>query len=61
VEIQYRRKPHNVFSCIYLRITLIGRNNFLCSLAATGRKLQPPIFPGYNLREAPTLQFSGYN
>jgi hypothetical protein len=30
-------------------------------LAATGRRLQPPIFVGYNLREAPTPQLSGYN
>jgi hypothetical protein len=30
-------------------------------LAATGRRLQPPSFSGYNLREAPTPQFYGYN
>jgi hypothetical protein len=29
--------------------------------AAAGRRLQPPSFSGYNLREAPTPQFSGYN
>jgi hypothetical protein len=29
--------------------------------AATGRRLQPPSFSGYNLREAPTPQISGYN
>jgi hypothetical protein len=32
-----------------------------CFPAATGRRLQPPSFSGYNLREAPTPQFSGYN
>jgi hypothetical protein len=31
------------------------------SPAPTGRRLQPPSFSGYNLREAPTPQFSGYN
>jgi hypothetical protein len=44
-----------------LRITFIGSTNFLCFPAATGRRLQPPSFSGYNLREAPTPQFSGYN
>jgi hypothetical protein len=29
--------------------------------AATGRRLQPPSFSGYNPREAPTPQYSGYN
>jgi hypothetical protein len=29
--------------------------------ATTGRRLQPPSFSGYNLREALTPQFSGYN
>jgi hypothetical protein len=43
------------------RITFIGSTNFLCFPAATGRRLQPPIFLGYNMREAPTPQFSGYN
>jgi hypothetical protein len=61
VETQSRRKPHNVFSYMYLRITFIGRTNFLCFLDATGRRLQPPSFSGYNLREAPTPQFFGYN
>ena len=28
---------------------------------ATGRRLQPPSFSGYNLREAPTPQLSFYN
>jgi hypothetical protein len=27
----------------------------------TGRRLQPPSFSGYNLREAPTPQFYSYN
>jgi hypothetical protein len=31
------------------------------SLAPTGRRLQPPSFLGYNLREYPTPQFSRYN
>ena len=66
VETQRWRKPHNVFSYMSWRITFIA--------AATGRKLQPHSFSGYNLREAPTpnslattrrrLQppmFSGYN
>jgi hypothetical protein len=46
---------------MYLRITFIGSTNFLCFPAATVRRLQPPSFSGYNLREAPTPQFSGYN
>jgi hypothetical protein len=29
--------------------------------ATTGRRLQPPSFLGYNLREAPTIEFYGYN
>jgi hypothetical protein len=61
VETQSGRKPHNDFSYMYLRITFIGSTNFLCFPAATGRRLQPPSFSGYNLREAPTPQFSGYN
>jgi hypothetical protein len=61
VETQSGRKPHNVFSYMSLRITFIGSTNFLCFPAATGRRLQPPSFSGYNLREAPTPQFSGYN
>jgi hypothetical protein len=31
------------------------------SPAATGRRLRPPIFSGYNLREATTSQFYGYD
>jgi hypothetical protein len=31
------------------------------SPAPIGRRLQPPSFSNYDLREAPTLQFSGYN
>jgi hypothetical protein len=61
VETQCGRKPHNDFSYMYLRSTFIGSTNFLCFPAATGRRLQPPRFSGYNLREAPTPQFSGYN
>jgi hypothetical protein len=61
VETQCERKPHNDFSNMSLRITFIGSTNFLCSPAATGRRLQPPIFSGYNLREAPSPLFFGYN
>jgi hypothetical protein len=61
VETQIRRKPQNVFSYMSLRITFIGSTNFLCFPVATGRRLQPPSFSGYNLREAPTPQISGYN
>jgi hypothetical protein len=46
---------------MYLRITFIGSTKFLCFPATTGRRLQPPIFTGYNLREAPNPQFSSYN
>jgi hypothetical protein len=61
METQSGRKPQNDFSYMSLRITFIGSTNFLCFPAATGRRLQPPSFSGYNLREAPTPQFSGYN
>jgi hypothetical protein len=61
METQSRRKPHNVFSYMSLRITFIGSTNFLFFQVSTGRRLQPPSFIGYNLREAPTPQFSGYN
>jgi hypothetical protein len=61
VETQSGRKPQNVFSYMSLRITFIGSTNFLCFPVATRRRLQPPSFSGYNLREAPTPQFSGYN
>jgi hypothetical protein len=40
---------------------LIRSTNFICSPTATGRRLQPPIFSGYNLREAPNPHFFGYN
>jgi hypothetical protein len=46
---------------MYLRITFIGRKKFLCFLASTGMRLQPPSFSGYKLKEAPSPQFSGYN
>jgi hypothetical protein len=61
METQSRRKPHNYFSYMSLRITFIGSTNFLCFPAATRRRLQTPSFLGYNLREDPTPQFSGYN
>jgi hypothetical protein len=61
VETQSGRKPQNDFSYMSLRITFIGSTNFLCFPVTTGRRLQPPSFSGYNLREAPTPQFSGYN
>jgi hypothetical protein len=44
VETQCKRKLHNDFSYMSLRITFIGSTNFLCSPTATGRRLQPPIF-----------------
>jgi hypothetical protein len=55
------RKPWEDFSYMSLRITFIGIINFLCSPTATGRRLGPPIFSGYNPRESPTPQFSRYN
>jgi hypothetical protein len=61
VETQCGRKPQNVFSYMSLRITFIGSTNFLCSPATTRRRLRPPIFLGYNLKEDTTPQFSGYN
>jgi hypothetical protein len=74
VETQSGRKPRNAFSYMSLRITFIGSTNFLCFPAAIGRRLQPPSFSGYNLKEAPTPNsmattrrrqqppsFSGYN
>jgi hypothetical protein len=54
VETQCGRKPQNDFSYMSLRITFIGSTNSFCSIATTGRRLQPPIFSSYNLREAPT-------
>jgi hypothetical protein len=55
------KKTMEFFSYISLRITFIGSTNFLFFPAATGRRLQPPSFSGYNLKEYPTPQFSGYN
>ena len=46
---------------LYVKNFIQGRTKFLCFLAATGRRLQPPSFLGYNPRESPTPQFSGYN
>jgi hypothetical protein len=56
-----KEKTTIFFSYMSLRNTFIGRTNFLCFPYATGRRLQPPSFSGYNLKEAPTPQFSGYN
>jgi hypothetical protein len=42
-------------------MTFIGSTNFLCFPTTTGRRLQPPSFSGYNLREDPTFKFFGYN
>jgi hypothetical protein len=61
VETQRRRKPQNDFSYMSLIITFIGSTNFIYFPATTGRRLQPPNFSDYNLREAPTPQFYGYN
>jgi hypothetical protein len=44
-----------------LRIAFIVSTNILCFPAANGRRIQPPSFSGYNLREDPTPQFSGHN
>ena len=49
VETQSGRKPWNYFSYMSLRITFIGSTNFLCFPTATGRRLQPLNFSGYNL------------
>jgi hypothetical protein len=69
METQSGRKPRNDFSYMYLRITFIGSTNFLCFPTATGRRIQPPSFSGYNLEgrsNSPILwlqppSFSGYN
>jgi len=61
VETESERKPQNDFSYMSLRITFIGSTNFFFFSTATGRRLQPPSFSSYNLREAPTPQFFGYN
>jgi hypothetical protein len=61
METQSKRKLHNSFSYMSLRITFIGSTNFLCFPAATRRRFQPPSFSGYNLREALTPKFSRYN
>jgi hypothetical protein len=61
VETQCWRKPQNNISYIYLISTFIGSTNFLFSPIPTIRRIQPPRFSGYNLREAPTIQFSGSN
>jgi hypothetical protein len=46
---------------MYLRSKFIRSTNFLCSPTTTRRRLQYPIFSGYNLREAPTPQLSSSN
>jgi hypothetical protein len=61
MKTQSTRKPQNDFYYMSSRITFIGSANFLCFPTKTRRRLQPPRFLGYNLREAPTPQFSGYN
>jgi hypothetical protein len=50
------RQNHIVFFLICLE-----ELHSLEAPAATGRRLQPPSFLSYNLREASTPQFSGYN
>jgi hypothetical protein len=59
VETQIAIKPQNVFSYMSLRITFIGRTNFLFFQLQLEEGSNPLL--GYNLREAPTPQFSGYN
>jgi hypothetical protein len=61
METQSGIKLLNSFSYMSLRITFIGSTNFLCFPATTRRRLEPPSFSGYNLREAPTPLFSRYN
>jgi hypothetical protein len=61
METQSGRKTHNAFSYMSLIITFIGSANFICFPTTIGRRLQPPSFSGYNLREVATPQFSGYN
>jgi hypothetical protein len=61
MEIQSGRKPWNYFSYMSLRITFIRSTKLLCFPAAIGRRLQPPSFSGYNLREDPNPQFFSYN
>jgi len=61
VETQSGRKPQNIFYYMSLRITFIGSTNFIFFSATTGRRLQPPSFSSYNLKEDPNPQFSGYN
>jgi hypothetical protein len=56
-----REKTAEFFFLYVFRITFTGSTKFLCFLAANGRRLQTPIFLGYNLKEDPTPQFSGYN
>jgi hypothetical protein len=61
METQSGRKTQNYFYYMYLRIAFIGSTNFLCFPTTTGRGFQPLSFSGYNLKEAPTPQFFGYN
>jgi len=61
METQSGRKQHNAFSYMSLSVTFVGSTNFFCFSNTTGRRVQPPSFSGYNLREAPNPQFSGYN
>jgi hypothetical protein len=61
VETQSRRKPHNDFSYMSLRITFIGSTNLLCFQDINGRRLQPPSFLGYITREDLNTQCFGYN
>jgi hypothetical protein len=56
-----REKTTECFFLYVLKNYFIGSTNFLCFPTTTGRRLQPPSFSNYNLMEAPTSQFFGYN
>ena len=56
-----REKTTERFFLYVLKNYIHWKHQLSLFLAATGRRLQPPSFSGYNLREAPTPQFSGYN
>jgi hypothetical protein len=56
------RENHIIIFLICLEeLHSLEASTSFCFPVATGRRLQPPSFSGYNLREAPTPQFVGYN
>jgi hypothetical protein len=58
---------HKCFFLYVFKNYIHWKHQLPFSPVATGRRLRPPIFSGYNLRESPTPQFSwlqpegGYN